>query len=295
MSSSSSSTSSVATSSRAATAASNGARSTPSGSGPTVTYSSLMAAIQEAVRKEVSEAVSRALPAAAVLSSSTTVPEAAGGESSASTTDQNIVADLRTHDGAISTCYEAFWDKCNHFLNKDIGIAVDDSRHGQVTHLACAISIRDFTTQVLSRCPEGTAIPSEEWVRLQFWPKNPTQTVSLQNTGRFNLKFMVQQQQWRQSHPNAHYVAAYFRYMRKYALRLCSLRSFICLDDKYKIKIGETDYPVVSAVTGKIVSDCNDETLAVGDHDFTKFSIVQGSAFSDVVSKVFAFQTSHPQ
>ena len=85
--------------------------------------------------------------------------------------DLDIVAHLRTHNGA---CYEAFWDKCNRSLNEDIGIAVDDCRHGQVTHLARAISIRDFVTQVRSRYPEGTAIPSEEWVRLQLWPKNPT-------------------------------------------------------------------------------------------------------------------------
>uniref|UniRef100_A0A1X7T1R9 Uncharacterized protein n=1 Tax=Amphimedon queenslandica TaxID=400682 RepID=A0A1X7T1R9_AMPQE len=75
-SSSTSSSSSVAASSGAAIATSSVVGSAPSGSGPTVTYSTLMAAIQEAVRKEVSEAVSRALPA---HSSTTTVPEAAAG------------------------------------------------------------------------------------------------------------------------------------------------------------------------------------------------------------------------
>ena len=55
--------------------------------------------------------------------------------------DLDIVADFRTHNGATSTCYEALWDECNRSLNEDIGIAVDDRRHGQVTHLARAISI----------------------------------------------------------------------------------------------------------------------------------------------------------
>ena len=117
-------------------------------------------------------------------------------------------------------------------------------------------------------------------MRLQFWPKNPTQTASLQHTGRFTMKFMVQQRQWRQSHPDAHYAAACFRYMREYALRLRFLCSFICVDDKHKIKIGEPGYPVASAVRGKKVSVRNDETLAVGDHDFTKFSIIPSVIFS---------------
>ena len=38
-------------------------------------------------------------------------------------------------------------------------------------------------------------IPSIEWFRLQFWPKTPSSYKSLQYTGRFKLKFMVQQRQ----------------------------------------------------------------------------------------------------
>ena len=127
--------------------------------------------------------------------------------------DLDIISDLRVHNGTRSSCYDIFWDHCNQFLN-DVGIAVDDRRHGQVTHLARAISIRDFTAQVKAKCPDGTPIPSEEWVRLQFWPKTHKAKASLQHTGRFTLKFMVQQRQWRHSHPDTHYAAACFRYMR---------------------------------------------------------------------------------
>ena len=219
-----------------------------------------------------------------------------GESSAASTTDQciiderikeiiemedlDIIADLRVHNGTTSSHYDAFWDQCDRFLNEDIGVAVDDRRHGQVTHLARAISIRDFISQVKSQCPDGTPIPSEEWVRLQFWPKTPAATASLQHTGRFTMKFMIQQRQWRQNHPDAHYAAACFRYMREYALKFRFLCSFICLDDKHKIKIGEPGYPVASAVRGKKVSVRSDEILAVGDHDFTKFSIVPSVIFA---------------
>ena len=111
-------------------------------------------------------------------------------------------------------------------------------------HLARAISIRDFISQVKSLCPQGTPIPSEEWLRLQFWPKTRSAKVGLQYTGRFKLKYMVQQRQWRFDHPDAHYAAACFRYIREYALLLREECAFVCLDDKHKIKIGEPDHPV---------------------------------------------------
>uniref|UniRef100_A0A1X7TME8 Uncharacterized protein n=1 Tax=Amphimedon queenslandica TaxID=400682 RepID=A0A1X7TME8_AMPQE len=194
--------------------------------------------------------------------------------------DYDIIDDLRKHNGIRSTRYDVFWEHCNDFLNEDIGYVVDERRHGQITHLARAISIRDFIDQVKALCPEGTPIPCEEWVRLQFWPKTPSAKASLQHTGRFTMKFMIQQRQWRQNHPDSHYAAACFRYKREYALQIRSECSFICLDDKHKIKIGEPGYPVASALRGKKVSVRSDETLAVGDHNFTKFSVIPSVIFS---------------
>ena len=149
---------------------------------------------------------------------------------------------IRSLNGSHASRFDTFWDKCQQYLNQES--TMDDCRHGQVTHLARAISIRDFISQVKSLCPEGAAIPSEEWLRLQFWPKTPTARVSLQYTGRFKLKFMVQQRQWRFNHPDAHYAAACFRYIREYALLLRE----VCarLDDKHKIKIGKSGYPVAA-------------------------------------------------
>ena len=116
----------------------------------------------------------------------------------------DIIPDLRVHNGTIST-WHIFGDNCNQFLNEDVGIAVDDRRHAQVTHLARAISIRVFTAQVKAKCPNGTPIPSEVRVRLQFWPKTRKAKASLQHTGCFTLKFKVQQRKWHHSCPDAHY------------------------------------------------------------------------------------------
>ena len=71
------------------------------------------------------------------------------------------------------TKYEVLWKEAKNFLEERLGVAIDDRRHLEVTHLSTALSIRDFKEQVQARCPEGTAVPCEEWLCLQFWPKNP--------------------------------------------------------------------------------------------------------------------------
>ena len=85
--------------------------------------------------------------------------------------DADIVLDLRHLNSRRKSQYDAFWKECKKFLEEIIGSAVDYRRHGSVTHLATAISVRDLRDQVQAKCPDGTRIPSESWIRLQFWPK----------------------------------------------------------------------------------------------------------------------------
>lgn len=125
--------------------------------------------------------------------------------------DTSVLPDLRLQNQAHSDKYESFWDECEKFLNESVGVAVDDRRHGAVTHLARVISVRDFLEQVKGRCPKGTPIPSQEWLRLQFWPKTASSKTSLHHTRRFKVKFQIQQRQWKKYHIDAHYAAAYFR------------------------------------------------------------------------------------
>ena len=125
--------------------------------------------------------------------------------------DASILPDLRALNSGQRTRFDVFWAECDKFLTEEIGTSVDDRRHGLMVHMARAISIRDLVCQVKARCPEDTAIPSPEWVRVQFWPKTPSSKASVHHTGRFRLKFMVQQRQWRRYHVDARYAAAYFR------------------------------------------------------------------------------------
>ena len=121
-----------------------------------------------------------------------------------------------------------------------------------VTYMAKAISVHDLVEQVAKRCPEGTAIPSEQWVRLQFWPKNPWKA-AFQYTKQLPVKMMVQKHQFRKNHMDSHYCAAILRYVREYAVLFRDSSLFLCLDDKHRIKVGEPGTPVAAAERGKQV------------------------------------------
>ena len=47
--------------------------------------------------------------------------------------------------------FDRFWSECEAVLNEEVGVAVDDRRHLEVTHLATAISIRDLWERVKQR------------------------------------------------------------------------------------------------------------------------------------------------
>ena len=53
-------------------------------------------------------------------------------------------------------------------------------------YLLFAISVRELIEWVQKRKP-GILTPSEEWVRLQFYPENLQHKSSFKHTGRFNI------------------------------------------------------------------------------------------------------------
>ena len=92
---------------------------------------------------------------------------------------------------------------------------------------------------IVSRLPEGTPIPSTEWIRLQFWPSNPYANVAVRYTGRFNLKFKVQSRLLRAAHEDCHYVAALYKYEKHMAIKLRDYSFFVFVDDKANVPVGE--------------------------------------------------------
>ena len=79
--------------------------------------------------------------------------------------DPDLLIDLRENNGRKGDKYASFWEKMKLYLNEST--AVQDCRHGLVTYMAKAISVRDLINEVAKMCPDEP-IPSEQWVRLQF-------------------------------------------------------------------------------------------------------------------------------
>lgn len=96
-------------------------------------------------------------------------------------------------------------------------------------HGLCCFSM--WLVAASKESPEGTPTASLEWLRLQFWSKNKhTKFVSLQYVGEFQVKYVVQQRQWRKTYEDTHYTAALFRYTHGYCVTLRDYSLFVYLD-----------------------------------------------------------------
>ena len=201
--------------------------------------------------------------------------------------DIDAVVDLRHHNKGQPCRYDKFWEACECYIHGNIETAVDDRRHDRIDHLAVALSVPDLLCEVSKRVEPGTPIPSVQWLRLQFWPKTPSAKVALQYTGRLKLKYMVQKRQMRKYHEDAHYASALFRYQKEMAIKYRDYGTFVSLDDKHKVPLGEPGYPVASVERGKKVLVSIEKLFVVGDHDFTCSSLTPSVAlFIDVPQSI---------
>ena len=125
-----------------------------------------------------------------------------------------------------------------------------------------------------------TPIPSKQWLRLQFAPKTPTAASALQYTGSLNVRYTIQARQFRKEHLDSHYASAVFRYEKDMAVKFRKYSNFVAMDDKHACKVGEPGFPVAAVERGKRVLVAADKKMAVGDHDFTKFTQVPSVTFS---------------
>ena len=138
--------------------------------------------------------------------------------------EPEILVDLRHMKRPKSTIFDKFWEEVKLYLD-EITPACDDRRHGHILHMPIAISVRNLCEFIAERVKskysdEVVAIPSEEWVRLQFSPCNPYTSNSIRHTGRFEIKYAVQRRQLRRSHPDSKYVMTLQKYAKEYAVLL---------------------------------------------------------------------------
>ena len=76
--------------------------------------------------------------------------------------DPDVILDLRALNGGQKTKYNTFWDEVQKFPQEGVGLAAEERRHSEVTHLARAISVRDLLEQVSAHCPPGMCICTHE-------------------------------------------------------------------------------------------------------------------------------------
>jgi hypothetical protein len=119
----------------------------------------------------------------------------------------------RPNDGK----YDVFWAKLGKMLDKHT--AVDDRRHGDHLYLPFAISVPDLIRQVEKRLQPDTCIPSESWVRFNFWPSNPYTKNAVHYTGQLKVKLQVQSRLLHAQHDDAHFAAFQFRLLKEMAVK----------------------------------------------------------------------------
>ena len=167
--------------------------------------------------------------------------------------DTDLVYDLRAVNEGQPEKHEKFWDAVGAFIKRYELQAVDDHRHGSISHMGMAMSIQDLITQVKKDLPDDAMVPSTESVRLQFWPKNAFYKNVVQYTAKFDLKFKVQSRQLDGSHVDGDYCAALLRYVKSFAVKYRENSCMICMDDKNHIAVGE---PGTSLATVKRKEGC---------------------------------------
>ena len=139
--------------------------------------------------------------------------------------------------------------------------------------MATGMSVQHLLESVQKQCPPDILISSSQWLRLQFWPKNPTSRASLQYTGCLKIKYIIQHRQLRKEHQDTHYASALFRDYKEMAVMFRENSVLLSVDDKHKIKIGEPGHPVAAVERGKKVVIGLNQSFEVSDHDFTKMTL----------------------
>ena len=109
--------------------------------------------------------------------------------------DSSIIVDLRHQPQPKKDTFSKFFQATERYLSEDIGVAVQERRHGQELYLAKAVSLKDLHQRAKERVPEGTKIPLVKWMRYQFQPTNPHANTSKYYKGSMNIKIMVQKRQ----------------------------------------------------------------------------------------------------
>ena len=99
-------------------------------------------------------------------------------------------------------------------------------------------------------------------------------------TGRFNVRFMVQQCNIRKFSPDDHYCNALFKYAKQLAIKFSDHCAFISTNNKCKIKVEEPNFLVAAVARGKQVLISKEQVFQVADHDVFNYVNPNSWAFT---------------
>ena len=161
---------------------------------------------------------------------------------------------------------------------------------GDACFLPVAMSLRDLREQVEERLdnrhPEGLdaagiRVPCDSWIAYQFSSKHPSHVASMNYTGALNIKHKVQSRTLRANHPDSHYVACFFKMMKRLGVLAAQVIQkytedgegpahvvFYSMDDKAKINVGEPHLALRFGGRGRRSVMPTDVTSISEDGDF---------------------------
>lgn len=197
--------------------------------------------------------------------------------------DEEVIVDLRKNNGS-KVMYDGFWDVVSNHIEELT--AVDDRRHNTivqnengedevVVNMAMALSYADLYRECVKKAAEkGIASPTYSWFLMQFWPSNKTTSKLLHYTGRFKVKRVIQSRLLRKPNADVKYARTVYKFLKKRAINNRLNCVFLSADAKCKVSIGEPGYPLAAVSRGKKVIVGKNQTFKVGDHDFSKLSVI---------------------
>ena len=194
--------------------------------------------------------------------------------------DPDMVLDLRhLNKGRPGETFQPFFDILAAKIEE---ITAADERRHNIEHLSKFLSVKDLINDVRADLPADSLIPSESTVLFSFAPKNAYINTARLYKSKIPLQFKVQTRQLRLSHPDEHFCAALYKYMRQFAHKFRDITTFVSIDDKSKIDLGEPGQYTSTGVRGKKSLIPVSSTLSALDHDVSS----KGSLTPSVVLNV---------
>lgn len=193
--------------------------------------------------------------------------------------DTELIFDLRKNNGRpLTKEFDAFWTELDKYLTEKS--VVHERRHNDINYMPFAMSVEDLRDIIKERLPNDSKVPSVSWLKLNFCPSNPYKNSAKNYTGRFKVKFKVQQRLLRAQHEDSEFGRNQFSHLKEFSCKYKSVSLLQSVDDKAIVPIGEPGHAVSTGVRphhgGLVTADRQNIAL---DHDFHIAGVVPSVCF----------------